>query len=53
LDLAPTILYLMGNPVPRDMDGRVLLEIIDPTFKAHNQLRFENRSVIVPEEMSL
>jgi predicted AlkP superfamily phosphohydrolase/phosphomutase len=53
LDLAPTILYLMGNPVPCDLDGRVLLEIIDPTFKAHNQLRFENRSVIVPEEMSL
>jgi predicted AlkP superfamily phosphohydrolase/phosphomutase len=25
-DLAPTILYLMGLPVPTDMDGRVLLE---------------------------
>src|SRR5262249_38778454 len=29
MDLAPTILYLMGVPVPRDMDGRVLLEIVD------------------------
>ena len=27
LDLAPTILHLMGIPVPNDMDGRVLAEI--------------------------
>jgi predicted AlkP superfamily phosphohydrolase/phosphomutase len=27
-DLAPTILYLLGLPVPEDMDGRVLQEII-------------------------
>jgi hypothetical protein len=53
LDLAPTILYLMGNPVPRDMEGRVLLEIIDATFKTQNQARFENRPVIVPEDMTL
>lgn len=53
LDLAPTILYLMGSPVPRDLDGRVLLEIIDADFKTHNEVRFENRPVIVPEEMRL
>ena len=28
LDLAPTILYLMGVPVPDDLDGRVLLQIL-------------------------
>ena len=27
-DLAPTILHLLGLPVPPDMDGRVLLEIL-------------------------
>lgn len=27
IDLAPTILYALGLPVPRDMDGRVLQEI--------------------------
>jgi predicted AlkP superfamily phosphohydrolase/phosphomutase len=27
-DLAPTMLHLMGLPVPADMDGRVLLEIL-------------------------
>jgi predicted AlkP superfamily phosphohydrolase/phosphomutase len=30
LDLAPTLLYLMGLPVARDMEGRVLLEVVDP-----------------------
>lgn len=29
-DLAPTILHLMGLPVPEDVDGRVLLEILEP-----------------------
>jgi predicted AlkP superfamily phosphohydrolase/phosphomutase len=36
LDIAPTILYLMGLPVARDMDGRVLTEILDESFaQAH------------------
>ncbi|MCM2257216.1 MAG: alkaline phosphatase family protein [Vicinamibacteria bacterium] len=30
LDLAPTLLYLMGLPVARDMEGRVLVEVVDP-----------------------
>jgi hypothetical protein len=29
LDVAPTILYLMGLPVARDMEGRVLTEMLD------------------------
>jgi predicted AlkP superfamily phosphohydrolase/phosphomutase len=29
-DLAPTILYLMGLPIPSDLDGRVLTEILRP-----------------------
>ena len=30
IDLAPTIFYLLNLPVPRDMDGQVLTEIIEP-----------------------
>ena len=30
MDLAPTILYLLGLPIPDDMDGRVLTELFDP-----------------------
>lgn len=36
LDVAPTILYLMGLPVARDMEGRVLTEMLDESFlRAH------------------
>jgi predicted AlkP superfamily phosphohydrolase/phosphomutase len=36
LDVAPTILYLMGLPVARDMEGRVLAEIVEERFaRAH------------------
>jgi arylsulfatase A-like enzyme len=32
LDIAPTILHLLGVPVPDDLDGRILTEILDPAF---------------------
>ena len=36
LDLAPTILYLMGLPVARDMEGRILVEMLQDDFtRAH------------------
>ncbi len=35
-DVAPTVLALLGMPVPDDMTGRVLEEIVDPGFwEAH------------------
>ncbi|MGH7801124.1 MAG: alkaline phosphatase family protein [Thermodesulfobacteriota bacterium] len=40
MDIAPTILYLMGQPVPRDMDGKVLLDIIDEDFKANSPVSY-------------
>jgi predicted AlkP superfamily phosphohydrolase/phosphomutase len=36
LDITPTLLYLEGVPVGRDMDGHILLHAFDPAFvKAH------------------
>jgi arylsulfatase A-like enzyme len=32
VDICPTILYLMGLEIPRDVDGRVLQEMIDEAF---------------------
>jgi predicted AlkP superfamily phosphohydrolase/phosphomutase len=29
MDLAPTILHLMGQPIPKDIDGRVLMELLN------------------------
>lgn len=40
LDVAPTILYLMGLPVARDMEGRVLTEILDEDFARAHPLTF-------------
>jgi predicted AlkP superfamily phosphohydrolase/phosphomutase len=36
VDLTPTILYAMGQPVPDDMDGRVLTELFEETFVRAN-----------------
>ena len=32
MDVAPTVLHLLGVPVPDDMDGRVLAEVLDPAL---------------------
>jgi hypothetical protein len=40
LDVAPTILYLMGLPVARDMEGRVLTEIVEEEFARAHPLTF-------------
>ena len=50
MDLAPTVLYLMGQAIPTDMDGQVLMELIDQDFKAQHELRYEDRPLIVPDE---
>jgi predicted AlkP superfamily phosphohydrolase/phosphomutase len=40
LDVAPTLLYLMGLPVARDMQGRVLTEILDSDFAREHPVTF-------------
>jgi hypothetical protein len=37
--MAPTILHLMGQPVPEDMDGRVLEDLFEPAFIEQNPVR--------------
>jgi hypothetical protein len=39
-DLAPTVLHLLGLPVSRELDGRVLEEVLAPGFRAQHPLRF-------------
>lgn len=35
IDIAPTILHILGLPIPSDMDGRVLEEILTPELPVH------------------
>ncbi len=51
IDLAPTLLYLLGVPVPEDMDGRVLEEIFEDTHR-HN-LSVETVPGQVPQSVSV
>jgi len=39
LDVAPTLLYLYGQGIPEDMDGRVLTEMIEDDFIRSNPIR--------------
>ncbi len=32
VDVAPTLLYLMGEPIPSDLEGRVLVEALSPAL---------------------
>ena len=40
VDMAPTILHLMGQPIPEDMDGRVLVEAFSPEFAQQRTAQF-------------
>lgn len=45
VDLAPTILHLMGLPVPEEMDGRVLQEIFAEDSEAYKRpIRYQRTS---------
>lgn len=43
-DVAPTILYLMGVPVPPEMDGSVLLEAFEQGFTGGRRVRYGTES---------
>jgi predicted AlkP superfamily phosphohydrolase/phosphomutase len=57
-DLAPTILYILGESVPENLDGKILFEYLDPAFVAANPVIYtssddtgeERRSETLTEE---
>ncbi|MEM9002158.1 MAG: alkaline phosphatase family protein [Cyanobacteria bacterium P01_F01_bin.86] len=53
MDLAPTLLYLLDQAVPKDLDGRVLMELIDETFQQQHDVKQTDRSPVVPQEVLL
>lgn len=42
IDMAPTILYAMGEKIPKEMDGRVLKDIFTDDFLKANEIRFSS-----------
>jgi predicted AlkP superfamily phosphohydrolase/phosphomutase len=52
-DIAPTILYLLGQPVPSDLEGRVLTEAIDPSLVDQRPLEYADEQVEIAESEGL
>ncbi|NOZ06930.1 MAG: hypothetical protein GXP41_11380, partial [Chloroflexi bacterium] len=51
LDIAPTVLHLLGLPLPRDLDGHVLTGALDPGFLEAHPIRWaEAGDVAVPPD---
>lgn len=41
IDIAPTILYTMGEPIPKDMDGKVLSNVFEESFFRDNPIQYK------------
>jgi predicted AlkP superfamily phosphohydrolase/phosphomutase len=41
-DIAPTVLHVLGMPVPEDMEGEVLLDAFDPAWLEANPVRTQS-----------
>jgi predicted AlkP superfamily phosphohydrolase/phosphomutase len=50
-DIAPTLLYLLGEGVPDDMDGRVLTDAISNDFLNANAIRLTAHGESSPREL--
>ena len=49
-DVAPTLLYLLEEPVPTELEGRILLEAIDPDLLERRPPEYEEVADIRPGE---
>ncbi|MEM8504159.1 MAG: alkaline phosphatase family protein [Cyanobacteria bacterium P01_D01_bin.1] len=47
MDLAPTLLYLLDQAVPKELDGRVLLEMVEPSFQQNHSVKQGTQSPVV------
>jgi predicted AlkP superfamily phosphohydrolase/phosphomutase len=50
IDLAPSLLYLMGQKVPGDMDGRVLSEAFDAEYVRQHPIQYAESSTDAAKE---
>ena len=52
VDLAPTILYLLGYPVPAEMDGKVLAEALPAGYLEEHPIQFTEAAWTMTEDDS-
>ncbi|MGH8602377.1 MAG: hypothetical protein ACREXR_06260, partial [Gammaproteobacteria bacterium] len=50
IDVAPTVMYLMGLPVPKDMDGKVLVDYFRPEHLERYPVSYCDADVGAPEK---
>ncbi len=48
VDVAPTMLQIFGSPIPTDMDGKVLVDVLNPFHLKLNPVRYVMESRPVP-----
>ncbi|MFC2030731.1 alkaline phosphatase family protein [Chloroflexota bacterium] len=51
IDVAPTVLYALGLPLPDDMDGRPLLELFAEDFRSAQPVRYAPPQSATPLEL--
>ncbi|HKA22947.1 MAG TPA: alkaline phosphatase family protein [Blastocatellia bacterium] len=49
-DIMPTLLYLSGEAVPDDVDGRILSKMISPQYLSANPIRIASQSQDTPQD---
>jgi predicted AlkP superfamily phosphohydrolase/phosphomutase len=47
MDVAPTLLYLLGLPVPTEMDGRVMLDAFREEFVSLHPVRYQENGLLM------
>ena len=47
MDVTPTILYMFGLPIPKDMDGKVITECFEDKYLKSNPLCYSEESIEV------
>ena len=44
-DIAPTVLYLLGEPLPTQLEGRILAEALEPTLLDSRPPAYDDREL--------
>jgi len=52
-DMAPTVLFMLGQKIPADMDGNVITEIFEDDIVKHRPIEFENELNAASEQQEV